>query len=75
MMNNRQLQRDADGATRAIEDLISEIEILEQELYDKNSEIENLQEAIEEWREHAQKKDALISSLEEQLLELKSILP
>lgn len=75
MMNNRQLQREADGATRAIEDLISEIEALEQELYDKNSEIENLQEAIEEWREHTEKKDILITSLEEQLLELKSILP
>jgi archaellum component FlaC len=75
MMNNRQLQREADGATRAIEDLISEIESLEQEVYDKNSEIENLQEAIEEWREHTEKKDILITSLEEQLLELKSILP
>ncbi len=67
-MNNRQLEREAKEISSIVDLLMAEIDLLEQLNQALDGDKEKLQSRLEEL-------EALNTTLEEQVLELKSILP
>lgn len=67
-MNNRQLEREANEIGSIVDLLMAEIDLLEQLNQALDGDKEKLQSRLEEL-------EALNTTLEEQVLELKSILP